>query len=522
MTFTVVGRGRTTANLCFLVFALACADPPLGSSSSGSTAAVETGNTSSPDTDTSAGVDPSGSSGAGDSSGGSPVGPWNSGWPIPAEPQTPGDPAAGWHQLVHEGYVSCGVPISLWPLVRPLMGDFVGSEILPARSGDNANMPYNWNVDLSPSGVKIASQNCLTCHAGHFGGELVIGLGNADIDFTRRLDQTLSAIPTPDLPAGDLAELSRFIDRLKAMGPYTTMRTIGTNPAEILAVTLVAHRDRHTLAWSDEPLEPLPQIIMPSDPPPWWRAHKKNALFYNGMARGDHRGTMVLATALCTDSVEEAENTVAYFNNIQAFIRSVRAPTYPFAIDEGLAEVGEGVFLEACAGCHGTYAPDEADETYPNLLFPLDVIDTDPVVALIGTVYAPHLVQWYNESFYGSITRMVADEPFPGYVAPPLDGVWATGPFLHNGSVPNIALVLDSTKRPTYWKRVDYDSANFDDVSLGWPYIALDYGHDTAAAAEVKYIYDTTQLAHDKGGHTFGDHLSLDERTAVIEYLKTL
>ena len=41
-------------------------------------------------------------------------------------------------------------------------------------------------------------------------------------------------------------------------------------------------------------------------PTPWWRAAKKNALFYYAMARGDHRGTMILATALCTDDVAEA------------------------------------------------------------------------------------------------------------------------------------------------------------------------------------------------------------------------
>jgi hypothetical protein len=135
-----------------------------------------------------------------------------------------------------------------------------------------------------------------------------------------------------------------------------------------------------------------------------------------------------------------------YFADIQAFIRSVRAPKYPFMRSTRRWRRGRGVFAANCAGCHGTYAEDEADETYPNLLFPLDLIGTDPVVAEGGTKYAPELVDWYNESFYGSVTRMEPDDPFPGYMAPPLDGVWATGPFLHNGSVPTIELVLDSTQ----------------------------------------------------------------------------
>ncbi|MBK6917807.1 MAG: c-type cytochrome [Deltaproteobacteria bacterium] len=484
--------------------------------SSGATAAAS---------DSGSAVDTTAADGSGE--GGLPPGPWDDGWPIPAEPQTEGDPEAGWYQLTHEGYVSCGIPLSMWGLLAPFMSNFTGGEPLPDRDGDNANIPYNWNVHVAGSGVKVVSQNCLTCHAGRFDGKLVIGLGDVDTDFTQRIDQLLELVPTPDLPAGDLDELSKFLDRLKVLGPYTTMRTVGTNPAEPMAVTLVAHHDRDTLAWSDEPLQPLPEIIVPSDPPPWWRAHKKNALFYNAMARGDHRGTMMLASSLCTDSVDEATAIAAYFNNIHAFVRSVRAPLYPYPIDAPLAQAGEPVFLAHCAGCHGTYASgaaghDDSGDTYPNLLLPLDVIGTDPVVAQGGTIYAPQMVEWYNLSFYGTITRMAPDEPFEGYAAPPLDGIWATAPFFHNGSVPNLAAVIDSSKRPTYWKRVDHDTTNFDQPSVGWPYVALDYGQDQADAAERRHIYDTTQFAHGNGGHDFGDALDDAERRALLEYLKTL
>lgn len=508
-----MGYRRRSALSCALASACAASD-------AGAPAASDTTGTS-----TTTPVDATTTDAASSSSGTSeipPDGPWASGWPIPAEPQTEGDADSGWYQLLNEGYVSCGIPTSMWAFVKPLTGAFLDAEPLPGRPGPGADMPYNWNVSVDSDGVEVASQNCLTCHAGYFDGKLVVGLGNAHTDFTERVDELLMGVPTPELPGGDLAVLYKFLDRIKALGPYTRMRTVGTNPAEAVAVTLVAHRDRDTLAWSDEPLEPLPEIIVPSDPPPWWRAHKKNALFYNAMARGDHRGTMMLASSLCTDTVEEATAISTYFNNIHAFVKSVRPPAYPFAIDAALADVGEGVFLDNCAGCHGTYGATEAEDTYPNLLFPLDVIGTDPVVAQGGTIYAPHMVEWYNESFYGEITRMEPEQPFAGYAAPPLDGVWATGPFLHNGSVPSIALVLDSSKRPTYWRRLAYDGSDFDERDVGWPYLSLEYGQATAPADEVKFIYDTTWLAHDNGGHTFGDHLDDDERTAVLEYLKTL
>jgi len=472
-------------------------------------------------------ADAEGDAGEDDDAGddGSPYGPgpWDHGWAVPAEPQTGGDPAAGFVTLTEGTILTCGVPLSLWGLVSPFLGPLADSQPLPGRTGDNADIPLDWTVHTPDSGVRMVSQNCLQCHAGEFNGELILGLGVADKDFTFNTVDLLDAVPILDLPPGnDLSELLRFFDRLDGLGGNTVMPTIGQNPAEMSAISLVAHRDPITLEWSDDPYFDIPPVPVPLDVPPWWRARKKNALFYNAMARGDHRGTMMLATALCTDTVDEAEAIASQFNNVHAYVRTLPSPKYPFAIDEALAATGKGVYESECAGCHGTYGVAEADDTYPNLLLPLDVIETDPVAAEGGTLWAPQLVSWYNASYYGTITPMVPDDPWPGYIAPPLDGVWATAPFLHNGSVPTIAAVLDSTKRPTYWRRVDYDSTNFDTNNLGWPYAEVASGHDALPEAERKYVYDTTLFAHDNGGHTFGDHLTEHERAAVLEYLKTL
>jgi len=88
--------------------------------------------------------------------------------------------------------------------------------------------------------------------------------------------------------------------------------------------------------------------------------------------------------------------------------------------------------------------------------------------------------------------------------------------------VPNIELVLNSEARPKYWKREDYDTTNFDQESLGWPFVEVPHSQSEAPAEEQKYIYDTTLWSQTNVGHTFGDHLSESERRAVLEYLKTL
>src|SRR5439155_24430271 len=109
----------------------------------------------------------------------------------------------------------------------------------------------------------------------------------------------------------------------------------------------------------------------------------------------DHRGTMALATSVCVDDVPRAQQVDDLFRDIQAFVDSVRAPTYTRSIDAALAASGKTLFERDCSGCHGTYAARDEDETYPSLLIPLDVIGTDPVVADLGVGVAPQLVAWY-------------------------------------------------------------------------------------------------------------------------------
>jgi mono/diheme cytochrome c family protein len=465
------------------------------------------------------------------------------GVPLAAEPQSGGDPVRGRALLLEGDYMTCGVPAKLWDagFASFIAGGYGGgadAPRLPERQGRNADLPYFLTAFTSESGAEVLNGNCLMCHGGVFDGELVIGLGNATADFTRGAgggtpgnlpDEVLDQL---GLDAAEKAQFNLIAGRAAALAGRTRMRTIGQNPAELLAVILMVHHDRDTLAWSDEELipfvirdrdgEPIGEPLLTSDPPPWWRAHKKNALFYNGMARGDHRGTMALATSVCVDTVARAEAVDAMFRDIQAFVASVRPPAYPRGIDDRLAAAGERLFTRDCAGCHGTYAAREEEETYPNLLIPLDVVGTDPAVAEAGVVHAPELVDWYNGSFYGGITRMEPSDPFPGYMPPPLDGIWATAPYLHNGSVPTIELVLNSRARPRVWRRVDLDSTNFDENAVGWPWIEVPYGQDDAPAAERPFLYDTTKWSQSNGGHPFGDHLTADERRAVLEYLKTL
>lgn len=96
------------------------------------------------------------------------------------------------------------------------------------------------------------------------------------------------------------------------------------------------------------------------------------------------------------------------------------------------------------------------------------------------------------------------------YRARPLNGVWATGPFLHNGSVPTLqALLLPPQARPdTFY----VGSTEIDPTGVGF---ANKSGDRTMK-------FDTSIEGNDNGGHTYGTKLNEKQRSALLEYLKSL
>jgi len=121
--------------------------------------------------------------------------------------------------------------------------------------------------------------------------------------------------------------------------------------------------------------------------------------------------------------------------------------------------------------------------------------------------------------FTGYDPRTVRVEP-RGYVAPPLDGVFASAPYFHDGAVPTLWHVLRPDARPVAWRR--RSSTGYDVERVG-----LDVEARSAVPAgldghERRAWFDTTKPGKSAAGHRFPDALSDDEKRAVLEYLKTL
>lgn len=104
------------------------------------------------------------------------------------------------------------------------------------------------------------------------------------------------------------------------------------------------------------------------------------------------------------------------------------------------------------------------------------------------------------------------------YKARPLDGIWATAPFLHNGSVPTLYdLLLPVAERPTtFW----VGNREFDPVKVGFVSSEPSDGKASQLSTRLDKIMSTGNSNY---GHDYDNALMTDdERWALVEYMKTL
>ncbi|MCB9760364.1 MAG: hypothetical protein H6739_11050 [Alphaproteobacteria bacterium] len=425
-------------------------------------------------------------------------------------PMVGGDVDIGRDALLNEGLMTCGVP---WAGFEPLAPLFDGPS-LPEREGRNAELAYNLTATTTAEGVELVNVNCLNCHASVFEGELVMGLGESWIDDSQPGMMLVDfADPRVDPDTPEQAELDRLREIVTLMDQYPT-DTIGENRGDTLLFAFAAHRDPVTFDWLDEPGFTPPQgAPIPHDVPPWWGMRKKNAMFANTAARGDYSRWVLNGTLMCLDDPETARDVFAVAEDVRAFIESVEPPPWPGRIDEDLAEDGQDIFEATCSRCHGTYGE---DWTYPNLVVPVEEVGTDPLSAESVDAWQ---TAWDAQFSKTELAVGVEWAPRAGYIAPPLDGIWITAPYLHNGSVPTLEAVLDPSLRPAIWRR----TGEHDRDAVGWEYEVLAEGKDSPPdGVDPVEIVDTTLPGYSNEGHPFGEPLSDDERRAVLEYLKTL
>ncbi len=248
--------------------------------------------------------------------------------------------------------------------------------------------------------------------------------------------------------------------------------------------------------------------------------------------------------------------------------KGVWSPKWPAdilgKIDVGKAAKGEKLYTELCVHCHQppmlsdegrnpdrwtNFTNSEGHQFFKVTMIPLEEIGTDPkeaenfarrtadsgplgkgrISAQDGLMY---ITQKVIDSAYDDLKLSPEQrEEWNGYrenklIAPlaykarPHNGVWATPPYLHNGSVPNLfALLSPVSERPALFY---LGNKQYDPVKLGLNTDPLpgatEFRTDLAGNSNAGHEFNDGP----KGKGVIGRKLSEDERMQIIEYLKTL
>lgn len=205
-------------------------------------------------------------------------------------------------------------------------------------------------------------------------------------------------------------------------------------------------------------------------------------------------------------SDEVALGNIATARDVVGWMTDYAPQPYPAAINTELAQKGAVIFADTCASCHGTHDAQGQLISFPN--WEGDV-GTDPERARLVT---KDLVDAVNGSGFGAhITARTVD----GYTAPPLVGIWASAPYLHNASVPTLWHLMRPDQRPV---RFAVGGHRLDMAKVG---IDLSPDRDYVPWALSETI-DTADFGLSNVGHNIGfDGLDENAKVALLEYLKT-
>ncbi len=369
---------------------------------------------------------------------------------------------------------------------------------LTSAPGDPTGKPQQYVVDAGGW-----TMNCLACHQGKIAGHVIPGLANSLFDLESLTEETRATKQRLGQP------LTRMDLGLFVM-PLGTTR--GTSNAVMFGVALMARRDADLNVLP--PALPPPMVHHDHDAPAWWHFRKKKHLYIDAFATKGHRALMQFML-IKENGPAKFRQWEPDFRAVYDWLEGLEAPKYPFAVDRPLAERGRTVFEDNCARCHGTYGK---DWTYPEKVVPIEELGTDRVRF---DALSPKHRAAYEDSWFAHYGEQKAVLEPAGYAAPPLDGVWATAPYFHNGSVPTLWHVLHPDKRPRVWRRSADDY--YDEWQVGLDVRTFDkLPADVKTNHERRQYFDTSRFGKSAAGHLFVDDLDETEKQAVLEYLKTL
>jgi len=256
-----------------------------------------------------------------------------------------------------------------------------------------------------------------------------------------------------------------------------------------------------------------PQVV-PADLPPYFRLATRAHFNYLGTGRDVRTESSLALYALGPGNPDDETSPSGPFPSrarldpLVDYLGHIDAPANPEPPDAAQVARGAEVFVEAgCDACHHPEAP-EMDGVIPidkaadgrdrrpgdDPEWPDGAIHTSPLhrVLIDGDGEGGGGVDESRLKLILFIARHgLSVGPTDGYRVPTLEGLWATAPYLHNGSVPTLEALLDAPA-------------------------------DRPRVFEVHGVErDTTLPGNSNRGHAFGVDLSPDDQAALVAWLRS-
>jgi cytochrome c1 len=207
-----------------------------------------------------------------------------------------------------------------------------------------------------------------------------------------------------------------------------------------------------------------------------------------------------------------AEAATPQLTEVMGYLKTYRPPRFPGIVDMAAAAEGAKVYARACAACHGSY---DDNITAPQLvLFPNWAGDVGTDMSR-AKAFDPALAARVNGTLHGQ--RHLEAAPTGRLAAPLLTGIWASAPYLSNGSVPTLRHLLEPDTRPARFMTGGH-TLDLDKVGIGKIVQAPNSTrHGTAV------VIDTSKPGFSNRGHADQvSGLTAPDRDALLAFLKLL
>lgn len=238
--------------------------------------------------------------------------------------------------------------------------------------------------------------------------------------------------------------------------------------------------------------------------------------------------------ASMTMGLDDTDLRVAAYS--EGFLSGLPSDPYPFDIDVALAEKGKAIFSKNCAKCHQpnnskvyrSLGTDISRSKVINGLImessrevSLETCGPSTTIVMHGSKRRPCQLFQGQKIKPEDRMRPLGDQ-WGGYNATALKGVWASAPFLHNGSVPTLKDLLVPNERPTKFVK---SALSYDTKQVGF---ALKEGFNEGYNFDTEAFHALSNKGHDQDVvvdekvYKLDWSDDLDGAYALIEYLKTL